>query len=452
MDSITLIVVLALILLLLICVVVFLTRRFNKSQLLLFGFLLIPILDGLYGGYIPYPVHPGKIYFLYVAMAVLLTVSRTRLQAFLGGSGLTLTCCFAVLLILNSFSYFFVNGSLVLNLSSTFYLSSLLLIAFYSYCARVSGEDLDRVLPIYFLVVLLPIFVVCILEVSGQRQLSLFFAGPRYVDISTERLGILRLNGIFHWSNNLANYLSCLFVLYMWRAHRSRIFYLAGVVIFIFICLTFTRANIVACMFVGVLCLKNQGRRFQTYMWVGFIAVLSMLLWQQGKKTIAEVNDQYIHNLSPRSYYVLKGIDIASRNFPLGEGAYSTGPYIGKLAQQNFKKKYNLSDEGLRTTDSFLAALLIEFGFLGSGLLFLMVLWLWKNDRNGLLRYMVILLGITAYSNADILSPMRAENILFFLAAGISLSVRESYSLDDIGVPDEGQFKASRLRSTRFIA
>ena len=171
-----------------------------------------------------------------------------------------LVCCFAILLLLNSFSYFFVNGSLVLNLSSTFYLSSLLLITVYSYCARVSGEDLDRVLPIYFLLVLLPIFVVCALEVSGQRQLSLFFAGPEYEDISTERLGFLRLNGIFHWPNNLANYLSCLFVLYVWRAHRSRMFFWAGIVIFIFICLTFTRANIVACTLIFALSLKNRAR------------------------------------------------------------------------------------------------------------------------------------------------------------------------------------------------
>jgi len=168
--------------------------------------------------------------------------------------------------------------------------------------------------------------------------------------------------------------------------------------------------------------------------------------------TIGEVTEQYVHNLSPRSYYVLKGMDIAGRNFPLGEGAYSTGPFTELLAHGNFKKKYNLSDEDLKTIDSFLAAILIEFGFLGTGLIFLTVLWLWKTDRTGLLRYMVILFGITAYSNADILTPMRAENILFFLAAGLSLSVRESYQSDEIGVPNGREFKTSRLGSTRLIA
>ena len=60
------------------------------------------------------------------------------------------------------------------------------------------------------------------------------------------------------------------------------------------------------------------------------------------------MTDQYIHNLAPRSYYVLKAIDIARSNFPLGEGAYSTGAYTEALAHRNFKKKYNLSTEGIQ--------------------------------------------------------------------------------------------------------
>ena len=435
MDLITIVVVLALIFEIFVFTIVLLTKKFDKRQFLLFGFLLLPILGGLYGGRIPYPVHPGKIYLLYVAMAVLLTITRTRIQVFLDGRGLMLVCCFAILLLLNSLSYFFVNGSLVLNLSSTFYLSSLLLIVVYSYCAGISGEDFDRVLPIYFLLVLLPIFVVCALEVSGQRQLSLFFAGPEYEDFNTERLGFLRLNGIFHWANNLANYLSCLFVLYMWRANRSRMFFFAGIVIFIFICLTFTRANIVACTLIFALSLKNRARRLQVYMGVGLIAVLSILFWQQGKGTISEVTDQYIHNLAPRSYYILKAVDIAKSNFPLGEGAYSTGAYTEALAQRNFKTKYNLSTEDIKTTDSFLAAALIEFGFLGSGVLLLSIIWLWATDKTVLLRYVIILLGITAYSNADILSPMAAENILLFLATGLSLSTTDLHPRKEIGEP-----------------
>ena len=451
MDLITIIVVLALIFQFLIFAVVLLAKKFDKRQFLLFGFLLLPILGGLYGGHIPYPVHPGKIYLLFVAMAVLLTISGTRLQFFLGGRGLMLVFCFAILLLLNSLSYFFVNGSLVLNLSSTFYLSSLLLITVYSYCAGVSGEDLDRVLPIYFLLVLLPIIVVCALEVSGQRQLSLFFAGAGYEDISTERLGFLRLNGIFHWPNNLANYLSCLFVLYVWRAHRSRMFFWVGGIIFIFICLTFTRANIVACTLIFALSLKNRAHRFQTYMWVALIAVLSILFWQQGKGTIAEVTDQYFHNLAPRSYYVLKALAIARSNFPLGEGAYSTGAYTEALAHRNFKEKYNLSTD-YKTTEGLIAAALIEFGFLGSGLLLLTVLWLWKTDRTGLLRYVFILIGITAYSNADILSPMSPESVVLFLGIGLSFSTRDSYSRNEIGEPKQRRFEDLRLRSPRFTA
>jgi hypothetical protein len=411
---------------LLIVVGLYFLKTLNRIQILVFGYFLLPIVSGLYGGNIWYPIHPSKIYLLYILLTNILVFSKERTEQFLREYGVPLISFFGILIIINSLSYIFVNDSLILNITSTIHVCALLLIILFAYNAEVRCNDIDAILPKYFVFVLIPIFIVCTLEAAGRIDVEAFFAGPAYEEFkslywSVDRVGLRRVNGIFHWPNNLANYLSCFYLLYMWRAKTSQSFFACGITIFAFIILTITRASIVACVFISILMLIKHYARYQKYLIAAIIVFAAFLLRDIAGQVIVEMKDQYVENVGSRTYYLKNGVAIAERNFPLGEGLYSTGAFLEQLGIRNFKQKYNLSTENIKTTDSFFAAMLIEIGFVGAALLVAMFIWVYCKDRSSIVRYLLILFLLTAYSNADILSMVSTESIVFFLAVGITL-------------------------------
>ena len=272
------------------------------------------------------------------------------------------------------------------------YLTSLLITTLFAFAAGLSAEDLDRTLPRYLALILLPLFAVCAIEALGGHEVAAFFAGPEYLDRDRERAGLLRVNGVFHWPLLLANYLSVLYVLFLWRARRSFVILAGTVAIFVFLAMTLSRSHVIACVLITLWMAAKEGRRYRRYSLAALCALgLLLAASEVVDRVTGETMEQYVRHRSWRTYYVEEGLRIAQGNWPLGEGAYSTGAFSERMGRNNFKLKHRLATENIKTTDSFVGAALIEFGGLGCAVLAGLWIWLFLGDSLGVVRYLLVL-------------------------------------------------------------
>ncbi len=405
----------------------FFVRDLSRKQLLLFGYFLLPIIRGLDGGYIQYPVNANKIYLVYILFSNLLFFDTDKTVVFLRRLGPFLI----TLLFLNVLSYLFVLNSTEIFLKGCLYFVFLFLISLFAYNARITIEDIASILPGYFYLVLLPIFIVCILEIFGNRELAMFFAGPQYEGFNYLRFGYYRINGIFHWPNNLAEYLGCFFILYLSLGVRNRKFFYFAITIFVFLIPTIVRVQIAACVLLFMVIIRSYGSRFIRY---GYVLILAIFLGFMGE-TVGDLasltTKQFRSTNTPRVYYVLKSIGIAKNNFPLGEGILSTASYQSKvLGEDAFKERHYLKTFGLATSDTFYSELLIEYGVIGSIIFIMMILWFWFYLKGDLLRYFIVYFAISAFSLTGMIY-YGAWGVLFWLLVGIYLYGLELANEDD---------------------
>jgi hypothetical protein len=393
-------------------------KNYSKTQILLFGYLLLPVLRELDGGYIPYPINSNKIYLFYLILSNLIVFHKDNTVLFLK----KMAPFIIPILCINCLSYVFVTKSPELFIKSNVYFVALFCISLFAFNARLTIQEIMKVLPGYFYLILVPIFSVCILEILGNRELATFFSGPSFEGWNIMRLGYYRINGIFHWPIILAEYLGCFFVLYFWFGSDNKSFYYMGLIIFAFLLSTIVRTQIVASIAISLLIvIKKYRKQFRIYSFFIIFMSIVLIFFDVGSDLIKTSLHEVFDSGTPRIYYIRQSFSIAVKNFPLGLGIDACGAYQSDiLKKQGFKNKYNLKTFKLRTSDTFYSDLLAEFGLVGTSIFIVMLLWFYFYLREELLRLLILFLLASAYNIPHVINK-GALGILFWLFVGISL-------------------------------
>ncbi len=324
-------------------------------------------------------------------------------------------------------------GDFNIFLLSTFDYCKYFLLTYFAMLSKIDDKEILSLLRI-----LSPLIIICtilaIFQFFGFVEFFEPFVGR--FDI-TARSGVYRSIGFFPHPIDLGNYSSVLFCLYYYLnkyKYKSKWLFCISVLLVLNIILSGTRTALIALLI--ILIISSLKSIKQT-----IISVIALTIILFALNNIIGINSiinstssQYLGDTaSPREYFLLKGINVWKDHaiFGIGFATYGSMKYRERTEDKIFNE-YDIHAwdfANLRTTDTFMAQLLPEFGIIGLLLLSSFALFIYSRYReifrvdNSNKAYIYVFLSCSILSlntSSAFFSPH--VGTLFWLSMGLILN------------------------------
>lgn len=273
----------------------------------------------------------------------------------------------------NFISTMLVYQSYNIFISSIFNYCKYFSLIYFIMLSKIDKKDILKLLSI-FSVVVIACTIISFFQYFGNIQFFNLFRGRFDIVI---RNGSYRSIGFFTYPIELGNYSAVFFCLYYYLnkyIYKTTWFYIVSFLLVVNIVLSGTRIALIAIILVFIFSNLKSIRQILFATVILIVAFLMLNCIINIQQVITDTSKEYI-GLTPRQYYIEKGIDVWKDNplFGIGFGTYGSMPYRLKTGDLIFNKYklHEFDSANLMSTDSFVSEVMPEFGIFGMLLLFL---------------------------------------------------------------------------------
>lgn len=249
--------------------------------------------------------------------------------------------------------------------------------------SKFNDEEILKLLKLYSPFIVVGTFF-AVFQFMGVEKFFDLFRGTYDIQI---RSSFNRAIGFFPHPIEFGNYSCVLFCLYYFLnkyKYKNKWLAFISILLFMNVLLTFTRVALVALILILILnSMKSVLQAIRTF-FVLFVLLIILNNFIDLQGIIDDTKTEY-SGMSPREYYILKGIEVW-KHYPLlgiGFNTYGT-KYYRELTGDKIFNQFNIHGfdrMNLSTTDTFLAQILPEFGAIGILLIMLFCIFIYRRYK-----------------------------------------------------------------------
>ncbi len=334
-------------------------------------------------------------------------------------------------LLVNFISTFLTYNDLSIFIKSSLDYCKYFLLIFIVIFSRFDETDILKLLKIIMPIVVVG-WLLAVFQFLGVEKFFDFFRGT--YDI-VERNGFYRSIGFFPHAIEFANFSAVLFCIYYFLykyKYKLKWQLFTSVILFLNVILSGTRVTLLVLVF--LLFFDNRRyllKQFKAFYFLIF-AVLISSIFIDIKSYIMLMVNQY-SGTSPREYYIFKGIDVWKDNILFGIGFNTYGTWSYREATNDLiYNKYNIHNFdyfNLKTTDTFVAQLLPEFGLIGILLIVVFTIFIYNrynyllkiNNNNKAYGYVILTCLLLTLNSSFILFDSHVGSF-FWISIGLIIN------------------------------